>query len=154
MKSQAKNLWMHVNCKTHDNNWYEQAHKDKQELLEFVNNQDKKLKAKKPAIVRPKSTRKPLVKDASWRQHRTNSERIRRANKRKTDVQWWEKTKQYQKDYYAKNPTPQIESSKKWNSENKERKNANNRASYNRHKIEICKRNKLKRLQKRKQKNG
>ena len=62
--------------------------------------------------------------------HKAQNERIRRAKLRKTNPKWHKKNLKEQKKYYRKNPGPQIASSTKWNQEHKDRKNANNRASY------------------------
>ena len=123
-------------CKKHDEFWHTWATNEKKQMLENLQILDKSKKItkelKKIIKVRPKKIQKPLVSDAERRKRRTDNERIRRANLRKTNPIWHELQKKKQKDYYRKNPEIQIRSSTKWNQANKERKNANNRASYRR----------------------
>lgn len=161
LSSQTKYLWFELQkckkiCKKHDEFWYKIANEEKVNLLSVLKTTERE--KFKPHIflvttpnekgffakqfvtndvVKPKRTRKPLVKDAKWRQHRTTNERIRRAKLRKTNPEWHKKQLKNQKNYYEKNPDVQIKSSTKWNQEHKARKNANNRASYARNAIQI-----------------
>ena len=141
-QSQAKYLWFELMkckkiCKKHNKFWHTWAINEKIQLqenlilLEILYESKKIAKEiKKISKLDQKKIRKPLVKDAAWRKHRSDTERIRRANLRKTNPKWHKKNLKEQKKYYRKNPGPQIASSTKWNQEHKDRKNANNRASY------------------------
>ena len=164
-------------CKKHDEYWHTWATNEKKETLEklkvleiskSIMTQLKEGKIKpKPTTKRrclacyygwkckkhtkptPYPKKKLAVKSAAWRKHRSDNERIRRANLRKTNPKWHKKNLKTQKKYYRKNPGPQIASSTKWNQEHKDRKNANNRASYDRNKDAInARRRKLRKAKK------
>ena len=90
--------------------------------------------------------------DPEVRKRRNETERIRKATKRKEDPQYYEKTNAYARVRYAKNPEPQKSASTKWNQKNKERRNTNQRANYAKNRDKICKRIREKRRLKRESK--
>lgn len=75
-------------------------------------------------------TNKMKQQDPNWQKRRNELQKLRRVKKMITDPEHQKLVNAKQRERYAKNPGPQIESSKKWNLDNKERKNANQRALY------------------------
>jgi len=75
--------------------------------------------------------------DPEKKKRRNELEKIRITIKRQ-DPEYVESVNQKSRIRYAKNPGPQIECSTKWNQNHKERRNANQRASYARNRDYIC----------------